>query len=527
MAKRLLDEDGLREVWSRVVGRSIRVVPMSESDYEELSQDDKEKDVLYIVDGGFYFRGSKITGSGEGSTDASIAADKVLFDNRLIGMDVENVQDAIDVLFTSVSDGKELLASAITDKGVSTNKDDSFKTMSDNISKIQGSSGSTPDGLYNISVHIDPSDGGNVVGGGSASEGFLSTVRAIKNPGWEFHSWKENDEIVSRESNYTFVVENDRSLHATFLNSPEYVAGAFWRLAKTVEKATSCVAYGNGVFVVLCSDSRNVYYSYNGKDWTTKTSALPSGDGWSGVAYGNGVFSAISKNGGLAAYSSDGITWTKSSMPSVVEWSAITFGAGKFVAVSTGSTVFAYSTDGKAWNGTSTNSAYTWETVTYGPEDGGYFLAGRSGSRFVTWSRDGISWTQVSLTNLNSLSSWHSNRICYGDGKFVFVNLYKRALVLTLDDAISPPSLESNWAMYNFSDDYEGSNCIVFGDGKFIILPTGYSLVGRYSEDGSNWLPSVAPKLANYVSAAYGDGVFVACSDSGDIIYTWTGNEEI
>lgn len=47
-----------------------------------------------------------------------------------------NVQGAIDDLFTSVSNGKSLIASAITDKGVSTSSNASFSTMSENIGKI-------------------------------------------------------------------------------------------------------------------------------------------------------------------------------------------------------------------------------------------------------------------------------------------------------------------------------------------------------------------------------------------------------
>ena len=47
-----------------------------------------------------------------------------------------NVQQAIDQLFTSVSNGKQQIASAITDKGVSTSGTDSFATMAENIGKI-------------------------------------------------------------------------------------------------------------------------------------------------------------------------------------------------------------------------------------------------------------------------------------------------------------------------------------------------------------------------------------------------------
>lgn len=47
-----------------------------------------------------------------------------------------NVQGAIDQLFTSVSNGKSQIASAITDKGVSTSANASFAAMAANIAAI-------------------------------------------------------------------------------------------------------------------------------------------------------------------------------------------------------------------------------------------------------------------------------------------------------------------------------------------------------------------------------------------------------
>lgn len=51
--------------------------------------------------------------------------------------DDETVKDALDELFTSVGDGKSLVASAITDKGVQTAQDATFAQMAENIGQIQ------------------------------------------------------------------------------------------------------------------------------------------------------------------------------------------------------------------------------------------------------------------------------------------------------------------------------------------------------------------------------------------------------
>ena len=71
--------------------------------------------------------------NGEISVDTSTAP----YDNTTSGATATNVQDAIDEVFQSVSNGKELIADAITDKGVQTSASDSFQTMDTNIGLIQ------------------------------------------------------------------------------------------------------------------------------------------------------------------------------------------------------------------------------------------------------------------------------------------------------------------------------------------------------------------------------------------------------
>lgn len=71
-----------------------------------------------------------------------LSASNITYDNVETGMTATDVQDAIDEVFTSVSNGKELIADAITDKGVTTSATDSFSTMADNIAAIpSGGSG--------------------------------------------------------------------------------------------------------------------------------------------------------------------------------------------------------------------------------------------------------------------------------------------------------------------------------------------------------------------------------------------------
>ena len=60
-------------------------------------------------------------------------AENVSFVKGTTGMTAENVQAAIEEVFTFASDGKRLLAETVTGLGVATSEDDTWKTISDNI----------------------------------------------------------------------------------------------------------------------------------------------------------------------------------------------------------------------------------------------------------------------------------------------------------------------------------------------------------------------------------------------------------
>lgn len=73
--------------------------------------------------------------------EESITASNVSYSNTTSGMTSGNVQNAIDELFQSVSEGKSLIAAAVTDKGVETAATDSFATMAGNIGQISSGGG--------------------------------------------------------------------------------------------------------------------------------------------------------------------------------------------------------------------------------------------------------------------------------------------------------------------------------------------------------------------------------------------------
>lgn len=73
----------------------------------------------------------------------SVDVQKITVDSELSSTSENPVQNKViavklDEVFQSVSDGKDIIASAITDKGVSTNKDATFEQMAENIRKLSG-----------------------------------------------------------------------------------------------------------------------------------------------------------------------------------------------------------------------------------------------------------------------------------------------------------------------------------------------------------------------------------------------------
>ena len=90
-------------------------------------------------------KGEKGDKGDPGSTEAS----GVSIQDTANNFTATNVEGALAELFQSVSNGKSLIASAITDKGVTTSNTATFQTMADNINNI------TTKVTYNITKNLD------------------------------------------------------------------------------------------------------------------------------------------------------------------------------------------------------------------------------------------------------------------------------------------------------------------------------------------------------------------------------------
>lgn len=113
-------------------------------------------------------------------------ADEISYDNTDTGMTATNVQSAIDEVFQSVSDGKVLIADAITDKGVPTSADDTFSTMAENIESISG--GGLPTNVTAQKVLV----GGTVTGYGAGQASVNITKDKVCEVILDFWLWCPN-----------------------------------------------------------------------------------------------------------------------------------------------------------------------------------------------------------------------------------------------------------------------------------------------------------------------------------------------
>lgn len=105
-------------------------------EYESIT--DKDEATLYFVEDDPTEGDQPVSSADLAKALASLDASAVSFSKKQSTIRATTVQDAIEELFLDVDDGKTAVASAITDKGVSTSKDATYQEMADNIRKIQG-----------------------------------------------------------------------------------------------------------------------------------------------------------------------------------------------------------------------------------------------------------------------------------------------------------------------------------------------------------------------------------------------------
>ena len=292
--------------------------------------------------------------------------------------------------------------------------------------------------------------------------------------------------------------------------------GNVWTSAtSTVGNQWSAVTYGNGMFVALNNNgtsSNEVMTSPDGVNWLPQS--IPAVNTWTGITYGNGLFVAVGSSGSAAnevMTSPDGVHWTDQTAASTTAWSSVAYGNGTFVAVSnTYPGTMMSSPDGVHWTTQTSPASNAWNSVTYG--NGKFVAVGAIGttSTNVTYSTDGITWSDTSVSTPNVLQ-WRS--VVYGNGMYVAVatNGSTSTGVMYSTDGVTWSSAgEAATAAVQWIS-------VTYGNGVFAAVSFGATTSTdlMISHDGINWTTQVNPAASDWSSVAYGNGTFVAVAHGG------------
>lgn len=80
----------------------------------------------------------------------------------------------------------------------------------------------------NIEATANPTIAGIITGGGNYYKGVECTLNAVANEGYLFENWTENGVVVSDNPEYTFTVNEDRTLEANFISTQTTQLSSGW-----------------------------------------------------------------------------------------------------------------------------------------------------------------------------------------------------------------------------------------------------------------------------------------------------------
>jgi lactate dehydrogenase-like 2-hydroxyacid dehydrogenase len=232
----------------------------------------------------------------------------------------------------------------------------------------------------------------------------------------------------------------------------------------------------------------------------------------------SGKFILTPTTGHFGRYSTDGDTWSSFDLPSDGNWKCLAAGDNKFVAIATGTNQAASSTNGVNWTARTMPSSRNWNAVVYGKPSTvatGVFVAVASNLNAGATSINGTSWT---ATTLPSTYAWSD--IAFGLDKFVTIaGTVNTVAVGTWNGTAISWQIE----VMDVIDDSTPKTwvSIAYGNKRFVAISTTGDVA--YSFDGNDWLPATMPTqdgstLHNWKQIQYGQGVFVAVGDTGSAV---------
>jgi hypothetical protein len=339
--------------------------------------------------------------------------------STLLTTDKSSLVGAMNELFTSVSDGKELLASTIADYGLSVGANPSFADLDDKIRQIKF---------------------------GTMWEPFMATYD------------------LTRALSYC----NDKLLlHSTSGVAYSTDEGASWTLGTLPDiggGTIQCFIYAAGIYVAGAGGGKLIH-STDGIVWSVASTMIDTTSNWLSIAYGNGVFVAVS-NTGKICYSADGSNWTEGTGITAPQYfNKVAFGNGIFVAPSAYGVIYT-STNGSSWTQRTAPSTNQWLYVCFG--NGMFVLFSSTGTGRLIYSTDGISWSVASMD-----TSEVTFNLFFANGNFFIMTALPTTNHLTI---YKTPDLVNYFVSYPLVTSsptfvcYTGTNMMIAsGSGKLIL----------------------------------------------------------
>ena len=237
------------------------------------------------------------------------------------------VQQELEDVKKSVSDGKTAVANAITAKGVTTATDATFDTMAANISAIESGSGI---GLNVFTQETEPETKEGVwVQTANPHQSILIGSKTYENAlENENKLWKEISTLPHSNVLSAAVVIYNNEIHVLgggYSGSTKHYKwnGSSWVSASTLPYSFGggcAVVYNNEIHILGCSNSGRwkYHYKWNGSSWTS-VSTIPVGfSNGKAVVYNNEIHILTISN---YHYKWNGSSWTNlGKTPYSVDW---------------------------------------------------------------------------------------------------------------------------------------------------------------------------------------------------------------
>ena len=182
----------------------------------------------------------KVASGGTGSTEASAVSIQDTANN----FTATNVEGALAELFQSVSSGKSLIASAITDKGVSTSNTATFQEMATNIGNISSTEGDTTQ--YSVTYNLSNVTSSNTATSVNAGDPYTTTLTA--NSGYQLNTPVVTVDGIDVTSKYylngAFTINNVFGNIIITADATEVITGGDLTLNYTFNNETAGNGYG-------------------------------------------------------------------------------------------------------------------------------------------------------------------------------------------------------------------------------------------------------------------------------------------